>query len=115
VLAAGGAGAGASGGAERFNPTTGAWSVTASMPSRALHEAGRLGNGTVLLAAGLGTRGSLGTSAVFDPAAGTWSAGGDLAHARVLHTLTVLADGRALVVGGLEGINFLDAAEVYTP
>ena len=91
------------------------WTATGAMPPRALHEAARLGTGKVLLATGLGSLGTTGTSALFDPASGAWSDAGNLAQARLLHTLTVLADGRVLVVGGSNGVTFLGSAELYRP
>jgi uncharacterized delta-60 repeat protein len=116
VLAAGGTGAsGSLGSAERFDPATGTWTAAAAMPPRALHAAARLGSGKVLLAAGLGSFGPVRTAVLFDPAPGTWSDAGNLANARILHTLTVLADGGVLVVGGTDGVAFLGSAERYSP
>jgi hypothetical protein len=117
VLAAGGTGASSSArSAERFDPATGAWTPTAGMSARALHGEARLASGRVLLAAGIDFIGLPSRSAtLFDPSAGTWSTTGSLATPRILHTTTVLANGRVLVVGGTYGKGWLRGAEVYEP
>jgi uncharacterized delta-60 repeat protein len=117
VLAAGGTGAASSAGsAERYDPATGAWAPTAGLGARALHTEARLAGGRVLLAAGVNFVGLPSRSAaLFDPSSGTWSTTGSLATPRILHTMTVLADGRVLVVGGTYGKGWLRGAEVYEP
>ena len=42
----------------------------------------------------------LATSEVYDPATDTWTTTGPMIHERILHTLTLLPDGRVLAVGG---------------
>jgi len=44
-----------------------------------------------------------------------WSTVGSLATARYLHTATMLASGKVLVVGGLSGTTALASAELYDP
>lgn len=58
-------------------------------------------------------------SRLYDPATATWSVSASMAHPRKLHTLTVLADGRVLAVGG-SGIILPDSyseltAELFDP
>lgn len=46
---------------------------------------------------------------------GTWSATGNMAVHRGYHTATLLADGRVLVVGGMQTYRALASAEFYDP
>jgi N-acetylneuraminic acid mutarotase len=46
---------------------------------------------------------------------GTWSTTGTMADNRGYHTATLLADGRVLVVGGLQIYRVLGSAELYDP
>ncbi|MGE0712674.1 MAG: kelch repeat-containing protein [Planctomycetota bacterium] len=69
-----------------------------------------------------GTAGLAGTSPVPSAsaspavsAAATFSYGPDLINARAQHTLTLLDDGRVLVVGGADGTGTLAESEVYDP
>jgi N-acetylneuraminic acid mutarotase/PKD repeat protein len=48
-------------------------------------------------------------------AAGTWSPAGDLSNARVLHTASLLPNGKILVAGGWNGSNVLASAQLYDP
>lgn len=114
VLVAGGAASGGGtepGGlaiadAERYDPLTGAWSVTGSLRiARALHSATLLASGQVLVAGGmhrwLGTESGIEEAERYDPAAGTWAAAGLLGRRVSLHAATRLRSGRVLVAGGL--------------
>ncbi|MGD0061759.1 MAG: kelch repeat-containing protein, partial [Verrucomicrobiia bacterium] len=57
---------------------------------------------------------SLSSAELYDPAAGTWSATGALATGRVLHTATLLPNGKVLVAGGEDGNgNAFNSAELY--
>jgi hypothetical protein len=108
--------------AERYVPATGTWSATGPMlATRERHGAVRLQDGRVLVAAGLGSMNpmdpygtTLASAEVYDPATGTWSATGGLATGRTYPTLSLLQDGRALIVGG-SGAGPLTSAEVYDP
>jgi hypothetical protein len=108
--------------AEIFDPTTGTFSPTGSMP----HRPGRqtavlLADGRVLIAGGneVGSR-SLVSAELYDPSTGTYSLTGSMAAARTGHTATLLSDGRVLVTGGTgAGWHFVGpfsaSAEIYDP
>src|SRR5262249_2362776 len=53
---------------------------------------------------------------LYDPASGVWSPTGNLTWGRVLHTATLLPNGKVLVVGGWGGSDQLaHGAELYDP
>ena len=60
---------------------------------------------------------------IYDPVAKTWSQAAPLHQGRVVHTATVLPDGRVAVVGGFKGCygdwqnpdNYLNSVEIYNP
>jgi hypothetical protein len=124
--------------AQLYDPGSGTFSSTGSPSSiRALQTATTLNDGRVLIVGGIGgdpsllnpTAGQaqptgqappLNTAEVYDPASGTWSPAGQLATPRIYHASSILADGRVLVVGGLdpaEGSSGggLVSAELYDP
>ena len=58
----------------------------------------------------------LASAEIYDPALGTWSLTASMSTAAVLHTATLLPDGRVLVSGGLhDAINTSASAEIYDP
>jgi hypothetical protein len=83
------------GSAEIYDPSTGQWSSTGSMVQKhSRHNAALLRDGRVLVA---GTY----SAEVYDPSTGTWSlAGKPLRERDQGFPMTVLGDGRVLVVGG---------------
>jgi uncharacterized repeat protein (TIGR02543 family) len=96
-----------------FNPSTDTWSRAGSMMQGSYgHSAAQLTDGRVILVGGYllssvvnsqGVRAVTATvsrAEIYDPATQTWSATGSMSQPRVLHTLTLLANGAALVVGG---------------
>ena len=96
--------------AERYDPTSGTWSLIDD-PTRYAsvdHTATLLSDGKVLFAGGyLGNYGSgnpttVGLSELFDPANDTWEIVGNLNEARESHTATLLPDGKVLVAGGFD-------------
>ena len=114
VLVVGGKGGGGDlSSAELYNPTTGTWSPTGSLPGGGIRDftATLLPNGKVLVAGGaFGSPGYTGESSaadLYDPATGTWSATGSLHYNYSGHTATLLPNGKVLVVG--------DTAELYNP
>jgi hypothetical protein len=52
---------------------------------------------------------------LYDPAAGTWSVTGSLNTARILHTATLLQNGKVLVAGGGVAPGLPNTAELYDP
>lgn len=95
---------------EIYNVSTGKWSYTGSLHTyREQHAVATMKNGKVLTAGGSGDS----TAEVYDPATGKWTLTGRMNN---LHgsgiTLTSLADGTVLAVGG----QFADTtAEIYDP
>ena len=103
---------------ERYDAATGELSLVAAMPGgpRVAHAAATLADGTVLVAGGRTAVDApytiLATAELFDPQTDTFTAVAPLAHARMAATLTALADGTALAVGGEPGTK---AAERFDP
>ena len=110
---------------ETYNPATGYWTATASLPLPVGQAtATLLANGTVLVAGGLtGNPGSLvatGASQVFDPATSQWSSTkGPLAVPSFGARAVLLSSGAVLYAGGLTSTNGRDSAtsvtELYDP
>jgi hypothetical protein len=99
--------------AEVYNPATGTWSTTGSMTAaRTNHAATRLLDGRVLVAGGEDTPQS---AELYDPTTGTWSVtgGGFPPLIGTVGRLTLLLDGRVLLVDNLAGLVFGDA--LYDP
>ena len=106
------------GDAEAFDPTTGQWTVLASLNLvRDFQGGALLPDGTALILGGVSGSIGLASSERFDPGAGTWSfwpaAQGT---ARWAHTSTLLGDGSLLVAGGSgTGNPALASSEIYDP
>lgn len=108
--------------AQIFDPQTAKWLSVGRMASpRSSGTATALTDGRVLVAGGelitpSGFVELLSSSEIFDPNSGTWSPGGTLSVARILHTATLLNDGRVLLAGGEDTRgNALASAELYDP
>jgi hypothetical protein len=104
--------------------TAGTWQMTGSMNiSRRNAQIYPLPDGKILVSGGTNTTGVDGTASIFydsaeiyDPVTGTWSNAGSLTTGgRVLHTLTLLPNGKILLTGGWNGYEALSTAEVYNP
>lgn len=96
------------GSSELFDPSTGEWSRTGSLATpRFGASAVVLSDGRVLVVGGSKTtdgsiEGALVASAeLYDPQTGRWSAAGSVREPRTGSSLVALADGGALLVGGL--------------
>ncbi|MEI6078280.1 MAG: kelch repeat-containing protein [Verrucomicrobiota bacterium] len=108
--------------ADLFNPTNGLWRNTGSLNlSRLRHTATLLPNGKVLIAGGDGggypPTPDLSSAEMYDFTTETWTNTGSLNIGRELHTMTLLANGKVLVVGGAgAGVpHSLSSAELYDP
>jgi N-acetylneuraminic acid mutarotase len=102
-----------------FDPATGMWTATGGMVTeRSGHTATLLPNGKVLVVGGENRTNDyanpIRTAEVYDPDSGVWSAAGLLKYGRLAHTATLLADGRVLVAGGINGLAPA-TSEVYNP
>ena len=122
VLVAGGtdAAGAAQNTAEIYDPATGHWTLTGTMPgARAGFTMTLLPDGRVVAAGGFGSSPSqaLTTADLFDPVTGGWTSTGALAHGRRFQAATVLANGTVMVVGGHGPAtdSYLTYAEIYTP
>lgn len=121
ILAAGGNdGVNCLSSAEIYDPSTGMWTLTSSMPyARAHHCAEMLPDGRVLIAGGLNSGGLLASAVIYNPASGTWSTTGPLSTARAGLASTVLNNGKVLAIGGwvyASGDSYASAAcELYDP
>ena len=106
-----------------YEPNTETWTVGAPMTAARIgHTATVLQDGRVLVAGGsdyheLGS-GCYATAEVYDPATDTWGPTGALSEPRCRHTATLLADGRVLLTGGLQGTTYYDSPatpDIYDP
>lgn len=110
-------GRGVTGRCDSWNPTTGAYTATASLLTpRARHTATALASGKVLVVGGYDASGNvLASSEVYDPGTGLWTAGPTLAVARAEHTATLLASGNVLIAGGWTGSAATTSCVEYDP
>jgi len=99
---------------ELYDPATGSWTPTGSLgTARAFLRAVLLPNGKVLGVGGINFTSQFTTTELYDPANGQWSATGSMLTPRdSSSTLTVLANGKVLVVGNVLG---QQSAELYEP
>lgn len=110
--------------AEIYDSHSGTWAPTGAMHQlRADHTATLLADGRVLVVGGNDPYAvpnrdlSLTSAELYDPHTGTWTTTGSLHDGRMLHTATLLSDGKVLVVGGWNTTisDSLYSAELYDP
>jgi hypothetical protein len=106
--------------AELYDPATRTFAATGAMTGAIEpFRIASLQNGDVLVVGSseAGVGGVKAGSQVFDPRTNTFTAAGpEVDQARSMPTVTTLADGRALVAGGLDGGSAtLSTAEIYEP
>lgn len=119
VLVAGGFDGETLGDSQLYDPLSNSWSRTGNLnATRYQHNATLLPSGRVLLTGGIRLTATgdiaLSTADIYDPNTGNWLFTGSMLASRVLHTTTLLADGRVLVAGGANS-NVLSSAEIYNP
>jgi N-acetylneuraminic acid mutarotase len=104
-----------------FNPSTSAWTTGPALTTgRYGHLAVALKGGRVLVVGGGNGQNFerlLNTAELFDPATRKWRGAGSIGAPRTHFTLTALADGRALLAGGLavDGSTVLRSTLLYDP
>jgi hypothetical protein len=95
-----------------YDPLANTWNPAPSLPkARVGHAASLVGNGRALVSCGIEITNVLGFPVPgfssdcrrYDPVANTWSAAGTVSGGRAFHAQTSLTNGRALLVGGVEG------------
>jgi hypothetical protein len=105
-------------------PLPGTWRATHPvLPTTNDQTATLLPDGSVLVTGGAGPAAGcdtapLGTrdTQLFDPVSGQWSRGPAMHTVRIYHSATLLADGRVLVVGGVDqSYQQLNSAELFDP
>lgn len=106
--------------AELYDPNNGKWSPTASMNSpRTLHAATILADSRVLIVGGIVCTPfctTLVNAEIYDPNSETWTNTGSLNFARYGHTLTLLRNGKVLVVGGVNSTaTYSPLSELFSP
>ena len=100
----------------------GTFTATGRMTTpRSFHQATLLTDGRVLMTGG-DVNIAIGSSLIptasaelYDPASGTFTATGNMTAARLMHTATLLPDGRVLITGGDAGGSQGTSAELYDP
>ena len=108
--------------AEIYDPATGTWHSTGTMPTgHGLATASLLPDGRVLVAGGAplsGCCGGIVAADLYNPSSGTWQAAANMNFPREAPASVVLPNGTVLMTGGYEGITptpYLASTEIYQP
>ena len=105
--------------AEIFDPLTGNWSLTDSLPFAVTdHTATLLPDGKVLVAGGYDGNindAHVASVALYDPATGKWKSMTPMQVRRTSHTATLLTNGKVLIAGGNNTFTTIDSTEIYDP
>jgi hypothetical protein len=124
LIVGGGVGGSGDASAELFDPSKDTFAPTGSMTTpRYGATATLLSSGKVLITGGFGPGTSelprLNTAELYNPSTGTFTATGSMAVPRVLHTATLLNNGKVLITGGTDssagGGAAVPSAELYDP
>lgn len=106
---------------ELYDPATGEWYATGRLNARrpGSHDATLLADGRVLVAGGYDQyvpfpNCFVASAEIYDPQTQVWTPTGDMNIGRYGLTVTALANGKALVVGG-GGLDFQATAELFDP
>jgi hypothetical protein len=108
--------------AEIYDPATGTWHSTGTMPTgHGQATASLLPDGRVLVAGGAlvsGCCGGIVAADLYNPSSGTWQAAANMNFPREGAASVVLPNGTVLMTGGYEGITptpYLASTEIYQP
>ena len=105
---------------ELYDPLSGTWSVTGNLNNpRYYHTSSLLTDGKVLICGGSYDTGSdspMDAAELYDPSTNNWTGISNMNHARAYHTAFTLANGKVLVIGGLDDRGYATKkVEVYDP
>lgn len=104
---------------ELYDPATGTWTATGTMPNSGrsgTFNAQLLTNGKVLATGNDFNFAGIDTADLYDPASGTWSKSGVSLTKRWAFPTVLLSDGRVLAIGGMvESGPYTATCEIYDP
>lgn len=107
------------GSAEQYDPATNSWSGVAGMSTqRRWHVASLLPSGKVLVAGGVDAYfnyDAYDSAELYDPVLNLWTFAGGFGTHRYGHTLTTLASGKVMIVGGTDGTTSYAGTMLYQP
>ena len=103
--------------AELYDPKTGTFAATGSMPIPCSGPVGTaLSDGRVLIIGGYDGTSFLTSAELYDPKTGTFAETGSMSSVQRLATATLLSDGRVLIAGGFDPYQIaLATAELFEP